>query len=84
MRKMPKAMPPRATKLPNSPKSWIGTEEKPGKVQKAFIDNQAAQCGYCTNGMIMSAKALLDRSKNPSEDQIRQALSSNLVMRKPR
>ncbi len=50
----------------------------PHPVQRAFLDEQAAQCGYCTNGMIMSAKALLDHNKNPSEDQIKQALASNL------
>jgi len=51
---------------------------KPHPIQQAFIEAQAAQCGYCTSGMIMSAKALLDRNKNPSEEQIKQALSSNL------
>jgi nicotinate dehydrogenase subunit A len=56
----------------------LASKGKPHPLQQAFIDAQAAQCGYCTNGMIMSAKALLDRHKNPSEHQIRQALSSNL------
>jgi nicotinate dehydrogenase subunit A len=54
---------------------------KSGKLhplQQAFIDAQAAQCGYCTNGMIMSAKALLDRSKKPTEDDIKQALNGHL------
>jgi len=47
-------------------------------LQRAFIELQAAQCGYCTNGMIMSAKALLDRNPAPSEPEIRQALVGNL------
>lgn len=47
-------------------------------VQQAFIDEQAAQCGYCVNGMIMTSKALLSRSPHPSEAQIREALRYNL------
>ncbi len=47
-------------------------------IQKAFIDEQAAQCGYCINGMIMTAKALLDRSPNPTDGEIKQALAGNL------
>ncbi len=47
-------------------------------VQQAFLHEQAAQCGYCTNGMIMVGKALLDRNPNPSEEEIRQALTGNL------
>jgi nicotinate dehydrogenase subunit A len=47
-------------------------------VQQAFIDEQAAQCGYCINGMIMEAAALLAATKNPSETDIRQALANNL------
>jgi nicotinate dehydrogenase subunit A len=56
----------------------IGTEEKPHPLQAAFIAEQAMQCGYCINGMIMSAKALLDRTPHPSEAQIREALVGNL------
>jgi nicotinate dehydrogenase subunit A len=56
----------------------LGTLEKPHALQRAFIDEQAAQCGYCINGMIMSAKALLDRNPRPSENDVRQALASNL------
>jgi len=56
----------------------IGTREQPHPVQQAFIDEQAAQCGYCMNGMIMTAKALLDRNPHPSEAQIRDELSANL------
>ncbi len=47
-------------------------------LQRAFIDEQAAQCGYCSSGMIMSAKALLDRVRNPDELQIREAMAGNL------
>ncbi len=47
-------------------------------IQKAFIDYGAIQCGYCTPGMILSAKALLDRNPNPSREQVKQALSGNL------
>jgi nicotinate dehydrogenase subunit A len=56
----------------------LGTSARPHPVQQAFIDEQAAQCGYCVNGMIMTAKALLDRIPNPSDRQIRQALAGNL------
>ena len=47
-------------------------------MQKAFIDEQAVQCGYCINGMIMQAAAYLAKNKNPSEPEIRQALANNL------
>ena len=47
-------------------------------MQQAFIDEQAAQCGYCINGMVVSATALLKTTPNPSEDQIRQALAGHL------
>ena len=56
----------------------IGTEDKPHPLQKAFIAEQAMQCGYCINGMIMSAKALLDRNPRASEGEIREALAGNL------
>jgi nicotinate dehydrogenase subunit A len=56
----------------------LGSPEKPHPVQQAFIDEQAAQCGYCINGMIMEAKALLDRNRHPTEEQIREALAHNL------
>jgi len=56
----------------------LGTEAKPHPLQQAFIDEQAAQCGYCINGMIMTAKALLDRNPRPSEEQVRDALAANL------
>ena len=56
----------------------LGTPEKPNRVQAAFIAEQAAQCGYCTNGMIMAAKALLARTPKPTVDQIKHALDGNL------
>jgi nicotinate dehydrogenase subunit A len=56
----------------------IGSLEKPHPLQRAFIDEQAAQCGYCINGMIMSAKELLDRNPRPSEQDVRTALAANL------
>ncbi len=51
---------------------------KPNKLQQAFIDEQAAQCGYCISGMIMVAQALLDRNPNPTESEVRSALNGNL------
>jgi nicotinate dehydrogenase subunit A len=56
----------------------LGTPEKPDRVQAAFITEQAAQCGYCTNGMIMTAKALLTRTPHPTPEQVKQELSHNL------
>jgi nicotinate dehydrogenase subunit A len=56
----------------------LGTIERPHPLQQAFIDEQAAQCGYCTNGMIMTAKAFLDTNPRPGMQEIRQALSKNL------
>jgi nicotinate dehydrogenase subunit A len=56
----------------------LGTPDKPHPLQAAFIAEQAAQCGYCTNGMIMTAKALLARTPKPSIEQIKQALEGNL------
>jgi nicotinate dehydrogenase subunit A len=56
----------------------LGTLDKLHPLQKAFIDEQAAQCGYCINGMIMEAAAFLAGNKNPSEVQIKQALAKNL------
>ena len=56
----------------------IGNLEKLHPLQKAFIAEQAAQCGYCTSGMIMSAKALLDSNRNASDAEIRQAMAGNL------
>ena len=56
----------------------LGSSGKLAFIQEAFIAEQAAQCGYCINGMIMEAAAFLARNKKPSEDQIRQALAANL------
>jgi len=56
----------------------IGTDAKPHPLQTAFIAEQAMQCGYCINGMIMSAKALLDKNPKATEAQIREALAGNL------
>jgi nicotinate dehydrogenase subunit A len=55
----------------------LGTRAAPHPVQQAFIDEQAAQCGYCLNGMILTAKALLDRDPHPSVETIRRELSHN-------
>lgn len=56
----------------------LSTAGHPSPLQQAFIDEQAAQCGYCINGMIMTAQAFLDQNPNPSRDDIKQALSGNL------
>ena len=56
----------------------LGSVDKPHALQRAFIEEQAAQCGYCTNGMIMSAKELIDRNPRPSEQDVRAALAGNL------
>jgi nicotinate dehydrogenase subunit A len=56
----------------------LGTRDRPDPVQQAFIDEQAAQCGYCLNGMIMSTKALLMRTPRPSEAELLEALRYNL------
>jgi nicotinate dehydrogenase subunit A len=56
----------------------LGSSTHPHPLQKAFIEEQAVQCGYCINGMIMQAKALLDTNKHPSEEEIKRALAGNL------
>ena len=56
----------------------IGTPERPHPLQLAFLDEHAAQCGYCIPGMIVAAKALLDATPEPSDQQIRDALAANL------
>lgn len=56
----------------------LGTIDKPHPLQKAFIDEQAAQCGYCLNGMIMKAKELLDQKPQPNEADVREALADHL------
>ena len=56
----------------------LGTADNPGALQRAFIEEQAAQCGYCIPGMIMRAQALLERNPSPSEADIRAHLNPNL------
>ena len=56
----------------------LGTTKKLHKIQQAFIDEQAAQCGYCINGMIMTSKALLDKTPKPTDTEIKRALDGNL------
>ena len=56
----------------------LGSAEKPDTVQAAFIAEQAAQCGYCTNGMIMAAKGLLAQTPKPTLEQVKQGLQGNL------
>jgi len=56
----------------------LGSVAHPHPLQKAFIDEQAAQCGYCMNGMIMVSKVLLDKKPHPSVGEIKQALNNNL------
>src|SRR6201997_4096827 len=56
----------------------LGSPEKPHPVQAAFIAEQAAQCGYCASGMIMSSKALLDQTPHPTVEQVKSSLSGNL------
>jgi nicotinate dehydrogenase subunit A len=56
----------------------LGSTEKPGKLQQAFIDRQAAQCGYCIGGMVMRAQALLERVPSPTDEQIRAHMEPNL------
>ena len=56
----------------------LGTEERPGPMQRAFMEAQAAQCGYCIPGMMMRAQALLEKKPGASEDEVRSALEPNL------
>lgn len=56
----------------------IGTPKKPHSLQESFIRHGAIQCGFCTAGMIVSAKALLDKNPHPSREEIRKAISGNL------
>ncbi len=58
--------------------SGLGTMDSPHPIQEAFADTGAIQCGFCTPGMIVATKALLDRVPNPTEEEIREALSGNL------
>jgi nicotinate dehydrogenase subunit A len=56
----------------------LGTPEKPHPVQAAFIAEQAAQCGYCANGMVMAVAALLESKRSPSPEEVKAALAGNL------
>jgi nicotinate dehydrogenase subunit A len=56
----------------------LGTPDKPHPIQKAFIDEQAMQCGFCVNGVIMTAKAFIDSNPRATDEQIRQAMSNVL------
>jgi len=56
----------------------LGTAQKPHPLQVAFIEEQAAQCGYCINGMVMQAAAFLQTNKRPTDSQIKEALANNL------
>ena len=56
----------------------IGTEDHPHPLQESFVRHGAVQCGYCTPGMIVSAKALLERNANPTKEEIREGISGNL------
>jgi len=56
----------------------LGTPDQPHPVQKAFIDAQAAQCGYCINGMVMTTVAFLKKTPKPNDEQIKAALDANL------
>lgn len=64
-----------ATAKPVTTLEGLGTLEKPHPVQKAFIDHQAAQCGYCTNGMIMASSAFLKTNPTPTADEIKKAMT---------
>jgi nicotinate dehydrogenase subunit A len=56
----------------------LGTPARPHRLQTAFIEEQAGQCAYCINGMIMTAKVLLDKNPKPTDSEIKNALASNL------
>ena len=56
----------------------LGSEDKPHPLQKSFVEHGAIQCGFCSAGVMLSAKALLDRNPRPSRDEIREAISGNL------
>jgi nicotinate dehydrogenase subunit A len=56
----------------------LGTVENPHPIQRAFIEEQAAQCGFCLSGVVLTAKALVDRNPRPTDEQIQQALSGVL------
>jgi nicotinate dehydrogenase subunit A len=67
-----------ATNRPVTTLEGLGSVKKMHPIQKAFVDEQAVQCGYCINGMIMTTKALLDKNPKPTDAQIKEALDGNL------
>jgi nicotinate dehydrogenase subunit A len=67
-----------ATNRPVTTLEGLGSVKKMHPIQKAFLDEQAVQCGYCINGMVMTTKALLDRTPKPTDSQIKEALAGNL------
>jgi len=67
-----------ATNRPVTTLEGLGSVKKMHPIQKAFVDEQAVQCGYCINGMIMTTKALLDKNPKPTDAQIKEALAGNL------
>jgi nicotinate dehydrogenase subunit A len=67
-----------AAEAPITTIEGLGTSDQLHPLQRAFIEEQACQCGYCSNGMIMAAKALLDANKRPTPQQIKQALNDHL------
>ena len=71
-------IPMSAVKGPVTTIEGLGTLDKLHPLQRAFIEEQACQCGYCGNGMVMSAKALLERNPAPTAGQIRRALNGHL------
>ena len=64
-----------AAHIPVTTLEGLGTSDKPSRLQKAFVSHQAAQCGYCTNGMIMASSAFLTKNPHPTEDEIKKAMS---------
>jgi nicotinate dehydrogenase subunit A len=67
-----------ATNRPVTTLEGLGSVKKMHPIQKAFLDEQAVQCGYCINGMVMTTKVLLDRTPKPTDSQIKEALAGNL------
>ena len=72
------SIPVSAVSSPVTTIEGLGTPERPHPVQQAFIEAQAVQCGYCTNGMVMTSAALLASNPKPTDAQIREALEGNL------
>ena len=67
-----------ATDKESGTRKGIGTEENPHPLQKSFVKRGAIQCGFCTPGMIVSAKAFLDQNPNPRREEIKEGISGNL------